>query len=58
MSQIIKHWKDQFGGKQQSISFTFEDHISKITITKNASNDMLKTLKNCNINPECLIVKE
>lgn len=48
--QIIKKWKDQYGTNQQSIKYSLEDHVSKITISKNTSPNILNLLKRCNFN--------
>ena len=55
--QIIKNWKDKHNGKQQSIKFSLEDHVGKVTISKNTSPEMIKMLYNCNFNCD-VIIKE
>ena len=38
-------------------NFSFEDHVGKVTITKNASPETLKLLNRCKFNCE-VVIKE
>jgi len=43
--------------KFKDTNFTFEDHVSKVTISKNASPGILQLLSNCNFNCQVVIKK-
>jgi len=54
----IQTWVDRHGVKQQNVTFPLEQHVSKIIITKDASNQMMKKLKNFNIPGEIVIKRK
>ena len=58
IDHYMKKWTDKHGVKQQELMFPLEQHISKIIITKNASNSMLKKLKDWKISGEIIIQKD
>jgi len=57
IDHYVKNWTDRHGAKQQELIFPLEQHISRIIITKEASNKIIKKLASCNIPGEIIIKK-
>ena len=53
--QVVKNQKDSTNTKQQKINFTFEDHVSKVTLSKNTSPKMLQLLNKCDFQCDVIV---
>lgn len=55
--QIVKNIKGKYGEKGQIISFTLDDHVGKVTISKDASPKMLQLLNRCKFQCDVIVKK-
>lgn len=44
--------------KVKNNNFKFNDHVSKVTISKNASSNILQLLNRCNFDCDVIVKKE